>query len=166
MKTFITLLILLFISGCAEGVQLPEDDYRGNTFALIGDWTDSEKAIFQKDVKDWNVADVKLGDEGDSVIELAEYEVILAHCAGGYAYACNEYQVINGRRYSHIYVRNVRGIEEYEDVLRRVVLHELGHHIGNCDAHLGKGNIMAAGVEDQPEELSKADYDYRVHCPE
>ena len=53
-----------------------------------------------------------------------------------------------------------RDFDHYEEMLNRLAMHELGHHLALRDDHLDPGHTMAPYRKDMAEQLTDADLDY------
>lgn len=128
------LVSALALAGCADDPNL---------FVAVGDWSDDELAIVQDAMDEWCESSdgrycAHLGDgsdnaKGNSVIVLTEDH---PDRYGRTRFADHWWDTIE--------IDNERGYHLWRESLRRVVLHELGHHFHHSPYHLPAGNVMEA----------------------
>jgi hypothetical protein len=145
--TFIVAIVSLFTIGCSDNIP------RRTNLHAIGDWTDSELAIVQKQVDKWNKVGIAhftvSRDSGD--VELYYVDEV-----------CN----VRGRTMeddesSTVVVFGSRRLDDPESVLAKVIRHEMGHLIRSGDDELEEpGNTMSWLVEEMGDEITERDIEF------
>jgi len=159
MKHFL-LLILLCVIGCAQSQGLEDYSDLGlppnlTTFKLFY-FTPQEQDIIKSALEEFD-ENLIISDNGESNIIAADIS------SSGLTYTTDTY--------SNILVRqSYREMDDWlSSRLRKIVLHEVGHHIANfrCgkkfSGHIEAGNIMSASPELQSENLTARDFAY-INC--
>jgi hypothetical protein len=140
-------IISLFATGCADNIP------RRTNLHAIGDWTDAELAIVQKQADKWN----KVG--------IAKFTVSRDH-GDAELYYVDEVCNIRGRTMeddesSTVVVFGSRRLDNPESVLAKVIRHEMGHLIRSGDGELEEpGNTMSWLEEKMGDEITERDVEF------
>jgi hypothetical protein len=145
--TVIVAIVSLFTVGCSSDIP------RRTNLHAIGDWTDAELAIVQKQADAWNNVGIERftvsRDSGDAELYYVD-EV------------CN----IRGRTMeddesSTVVVFGSRRLDNPEAVLAKVIRHEMGHLIRSGDGELEEpGNTMSWLEEKMGDEITERDVEF------
>lgn len=158
MKQLILTIILMCVVGCAQAVEgEPENNWLPKdltTFQLYG-FTEQEQGIIKNALEEFD-ENLTIGQGGSNIVAADIH-------SSGLTYTTDTYSSISINQ-------NYRTMDDWlTSRLRKIVLHEVGHHIVNfrCghkySGHIGPGNIMSASPELQSENLTEQDFAY-INC--
>lgn len=153
MKKLIILICVLVCVGCAEAYPVVNPEIP--SFFAIEGFTEKDTEIVKEAIQEWGM-EVTESDSKASLVSLGELDV-----SGRIWYGESKSTIVIGSF--------LQEWGDWEKRLKKIVLHEVGHHIAyyNCGkdwkGHIGDGNIMASTPERQSETITLEDIAF-VNC--